>query len=88
MRRFVATLAVLATSLLLPASAALAAEDHGQGTLGSVSDKTVTYAGFIIIAAFPLVILLLSLLQGGLDRRKDRRKKAMKKLSADWRGGW
>jgi hypothetical protein len=87
MRRFVATLSIWAVALLLIAPAALA-EDFGEGTYGPVSDKGVTNAGFIVIAFFPLLILLLSLLQWRLEKRKERRKKATKKLSADWRGGW
>ena len=41
--------------------------------------------------AFPLLILLLSLLQWRLDKRKERRKMAHKRLAKDeaaWRGGW
>ena len=35
-----------------------------------------------------LAVLLLSLLQWKLEKRKDRRKAATKKLDADWHGGW
>jgi hypothetical protein len=87
MRRLVASLSITAVSLLLLAPAALA-EDHGMGTYGEANDKVVTNSGFIVIAFFPLLILLLSLLQWRLDKRKERRKKLTKKLSADWRGGW
>jgi hypothetical protein len=87
MRRLVATLSIWAVSLLLLAPAALAA-DHGEGTYGPVSDKAVTNAGFIVIAFFPLLVLLLSLLQWRLDKRKERRKQLAKKLRPDWRGGW
>ena len=38
---------------------------------GEVDDKTVTNAGFILIAFFPLFILLCSLLQWRLEKRKD-----------------
>jgi hypothetical protein len=55
-----------------------------------VSDKVTTDAGFILIAGFPLLILLLSLLQNHLDKRKYRRLKAAKarRARADTRGGW
>jgi hypothetical protein len=86
MRR--ATLALTALTLALLTSPALA-HDGGQGTLGEANDRVVTSAGFLVIAFIPTFIFLMSLLQYGLDRRKDRRKAAMKK-SADgtWPQGW
>jgi hypothetical protein len=78
--------------LALSAPVALAAEGHdgGQGTWGEADDKVVTYAGFLIIAGFPVLITILSLIQGGLERRKYRRLDAEKarKARADQRGGW
>jgi hypothetical protein len=75
--------------LALSAPAALA-NDGGEGTWGETNDKVVTDAGFIIIAGFPVLILLLSLLQGSLEKRKDRRLAAAKARRArvDQRGGW
>jgi hypothetical protein len=67
------------------------AHDGGEGTYGPANDKVVTNAGFILIAFFPLFILLMSLLQSSLDRRKERRKAAHKALAREervWRGGW
>jgi len=77
------------TFLLLSAPLALASDD-GQGTYGPADDKVVTNAGFILIGGIPLLLMLLSLLQGGLDKRKKRRLKAEKarKARADQRGGW
>jgi hypothetical protein len=90
MRRLVATSFSLVLFLALWAPAAFAAEvgnhDAGQGTYGEADDKVVTNAGFIIIIFFPLTILLLSLLQNALDKRKKRRKKALP--PSDWAGGW
>ena len=77
---------------LLSVAPALAAEgqDQGAGAYGEADDKVVTNAGFILIAGFPLLILLLSLLQNGLDKRKYRRQAAAKARRArvDERGGW
>ena len=44
---------------LLAAPIALAADGHdgGEGWYGETNDKVVTNAGFILIAAFPLLIL-------------------------------
>jgi len=88
MRRAVVTLTVLATSLLLLAPAAMAEQDHGLGTYGEANDKVITNAGFILIAFFPLLILVLSLVQWQLEKRKERRKAGRKKLASEWRGGW
>ena len=78
--------------LALGASAALAypGKDGGEGTWGLTNDRVVTAAGFIIIAGFPVLILLLSLLQNRLEKRKDRRLAAAKARRArvDTRGGW
>jgi hypothetical protein len=87
MRRLVATSATTLITFALLASTALAA-DHGQGTWGEVSDKTITNAGFLVIIFFPLLALVFSLIQWKLDSRKARRKAATKKLESDWHGGW
>ena len=66
------------------------AHDGGQGTYGEADDKVSTNAGFIVIGFFPLFILLMSLLQWRLDKRKYARKAAAKRRAgaAEWRGGW
>ena len=78
--------------LALTAPAALAApgQDQGSGWYVPADDKVVTNVGFILIAGFPLLIMLLSLLQGGLEKRKNRRLAAAKarRSRADTRGGW
>jgi hypothetical protein len=86
-------IALLTVSILaLWAPVALAAEgnDGGEGLYGPTNDKVTTYAGFILIAGFPLLVLILTLIQSALDRRKDRRLAAAKarKQRADMRGGW
>jgi hypothetical protein len=82
--------ALLATSLLLMTAPAALAHDGGEGWWGETNDRVVTNAGFILIAAFPTLILVVSLVQGRLERRKDARKAADKarKARADQRGGW
>ena len=71
------------------APAALAYND-GRGFYGATNDKVVTKAGFILIIFFPTFVLLMSLLQWRLDKRKDARKAAQKAHVGDarWRGGW
>jgi preprotein translocase subunit SecG len=77
---------------VLSAPLALAAEgnDGGEGLYGPTDDKVVTNTGFILIVGFPILILILTLIQSALERRKDRRTAAAKarKQRADLRGGW
>jgi hypothetical protein len=93
MIRFVLRTIVL-TGLLLALSApvALASEGHdgGEGLWGETNDKVITNAGFVLIAGIPLLVLVLTLIQTALDRRKDRRLAAAKARTArqDLRGGW
>ena len=89
MRRALHTLLLTAIVLALTAPVALA-HDGGEGWYGETNDKVVTNAGFIIIAAFPFMIFVFSMIMWVLDKRKDRRKKAAKARTAraDARGGW
>jgi len=94
MKRLRHLFAVCVTScllLLVLVPVALAdAPTGGTGTYGQADDKVVTKAGFIVIAFFPVLVLVLSLLQWRLDKRRDARKAARKRriASADWHGGW
>jgi hypothetical protein len=80
------------TLLALSAPVALASEGHdgGEGWWGETNDKVITNAGFIIIAGVPILILILTLIQSALERRKDRRLAAAKARRGrqDLRGGW
>ena len=89
MRRFAASLVSSVVLLGLLAPAALA-HDGGEGLWGETDDKVVTNVGFILIGAFPLLILFLSLLQNSLDKRKKARWKAQKGRARrpEWHGGW
>jgi hypothetical protein len=89
MRRVLSLLSLALLALVVLAPAALA-HDGGQGTYGEANDKVVTNAGFILIAFFPLFVLVMSMGQMALDRRKDRRKAAQKALAREdrVRGGW
>jgi hypothetical protein len=94
MIRFVLrTIVLTAVFVALIAPVALAAEeghDGGEGLWGETNDKVITNAGFFLIAFFPLFIFTMSMIQGTLDKRKDRRKAAEKarRARADQRGGW
>ncbi len=89
MRRLTTTLLLNITLLALFAPSALA-QASGEGSYGPVDDKTTTNTAFIVIAFFPLFVLLVSLLQWRLEKRKDAKKAAVKSAGGDarWRGGW
>jgi hypothetical protein len=83
-------LTMILFALIAPAALAQEGHDGGEGLWGETNDKVVTNAGFVLIAAFPLLVLVLSLIQWRLDKRKDRRLAAARarKARADMRGGW
>ena len=87
MRRLLASLAGFLVTAALLAPAALA-NDHGQGWWGETNDKVVTNAGFILIAAFPVFVTVMSLLQMRLDKRKKARIAAQKARAVRQRNGW
>ena len=81
------TVAVVALALAAPA---LATNHSGEGWFGETNDVNVTNAMFLTILFFPTVIILFSLLQWWLEKRKHARMRAAKRraANADWRGGW
>lgn len=55
-------------------AAPLVLADNGVGLAGPVTDKTVTFFCFGVIAFFAILVVLLSLIQGRLERRKEERR--------------
>ena len=88
--RILSVLASVLTASLLLAPAALATAHSGEGWYGETTDRTITYAMYLVIIFFPTVIIVLSLIQWRLDRRKHHRLASARRraASADWRGGW
>ena len=89
-RRLIAAFALFSATLLALAPTALAAANDGQGWYGETNDKVITNAMFLVIIFFPTIILILSLIQWRLEKRKHARLAAAKRraANADWRGGW
>jgi hypothetical protein len=83
-------LTIFLGTLLTSAPAALAHANGGQGWYGESNDLQVTNVMFAMIAFFPTVIVVFSLIQWRLDKRRHAREDAVKarEASADWRGGW
>ncbi|MDQ6607651.1 MAG: hypothetical protein M3Z06_14035 [Actinomycetota bacterium] len=88
--RIMTALLVFAITMLTIAPAAFARADGGQGAYGESNDKVITNAMFLVIAFFPAVIVVLTLIQWRLDKRKHAKVDAASRraASADWRGGW
>ena len=58
--------------MLLAAPLALA--ENGVGLAGPTDDKTVTFFCFGVIAFFAILVIVLSIVQGRLEARKERRR--------------
>lgn len=69
------TLAALLSTwalMLVLAPAALASE--GVGLAGPVTDKTITFFCFGVIGFFAALVIVLSLIQNKLEKRKEQRR--------------
>ena len=64
--------ALTAFALLVLAPAAMAAD--GVGLAGRVDDKFITFFCFGVIAFFAIFVTVMSLIQGRLDAKKERRR--------------
>jgi uncharacterized membrane protein YphA (DoxX/SURF4 family) len=88
--RIITALLLAAIALLAFAAPALAAAHSGEGWFGETNDVNITNAMFLAIIFFPTIIIIFSLIQWRLDKRKHTRLRAAKRraANADWRGGW
>ena len=77
--RIVAFSCLIALVLVVAAPAAFAAD--GVGLAGRTDDKTITFFCFGVIAFFPILVITLSLIQGHLEKRKERRRYDLDRLS-------
>ena len=68
----VASLGALMSLMLVSAPAAFAEE--GVGLAGPTTDKTVTFFCFGVIFFFAALVIVLSLIQNKLEKRKDQRR--------------
>jgi len=65
--------------MLLAAPLALA--ENGVGLAGPTTDKTVTFFCFGVIAFFAVLVIVLSLIQGRLEARKEQRRYDLQRLN-------
>jgi preprotein translocase subunit SecG len=76
--RIAAALLAALTTLLLVVPAAFA--ENGEGLAGRTTDKTVTFFCFVVIAFFAALVIVLSLIQGRLEKRKEMRHQTLNRL--------
>jgi putative copper export protein len=73
-RRLRLTAAICAALTLLLVAAPLALAEDGVGLAGPTTDQTVTFFCFGVIAFFAILVIVMSLIQGKLEKRKERRR--------------
>ena len=67
------------TLLLVTAPAAPA--ENGVGLAGPTTDKMVTFFCFGVIAFFAILVIVLSLVQGRLEKRKEMRRSDLQRFN-------
>ena len=77
-RTLIALLSILA---LMGVAAPAAMAENGVGLAGPTTDKTVTFFCFGVIAFFAILPVVLSLIQGKLEKRKERRRMDLERFS-------
>jgi hypothetical protein len=78
-KRTVATLAAVLATMLVAAPAALA--EGGVGLAGPTTDKTVTFFCFGVIIFFAALVIVMSVIQGKLEKRKDQRRSDLQRFN-------
>jgi ABC-type uncharacterized transport system permease subunit len=80
--RLLAPIIVIATSLVLAAPAF--AGDNGEGLAGETDDRVVTFASLGVVIFFAAFVILMSVLQGRLEKRKEERKAVELRKRVGW----
>jgi hypothetical protein len=86
MRRIATTLPLSIVSLLLMAGPALAIEgnDNGEGLVGETDDKIITFFSLGVVIFFVALVIVGSVIQGQLEKRKQARKAAHLRSRTGW----
>ena len=80
-RRLIAAAVVVLSQLLL---AAPALARNGEGLAGETNDKVITIFCLGLVMFFTLVVIVGTLIQSSLDRRKEARKAARMRQRIGW----
>jgi uncharacterized BrkB/YihY/UPF0761 family membrane protein len=75
-----ATFLFIAALTTMLVAAPMAFAENGEGLLGKADDKTVTFFCFGVMAFFVILVIGMSLIQGALERRKERRRYDIERL--------
>jgi hypothetical protein len=78
-KRTSAALLLIWAAMLVLAPAALA--DNGVGLAGPTDDKTVTFFCFGVIGFFAILVIVMSVIQGKLEKRKEVRRQDLQRYS-------
>ncbi|MEA2451149.1 MAG: hypothetical protein QOG63_3081 [Thermoleophilaceae bacterium] len=86
-RTSIALLIATVSSLVLPALATAAGysgSDAGEGLAGETNDKVVTFFSLGVLGFFILTIVVGTIIQSSLEKRKDAAKKAKMRQRVGW----
>ena len=75
--------ALTAALMMMLVSAPVALAENGVGLAGPTTDKTVTFFCFGVIGFFAILVIVLSLVQGRLEKRKEQRRYAPRAPTAN-----
>jgi hypothetical protein len=74
----------LSLALLLLLTSPAFAHDNGEGLVGETDDKLVTFAGLAVVGFFTVFVIVATLAQQALERRKEHRKAARLRQRTGW----
>jgi hypothetical protein len=80
--RLVTAIVALGSWLVLTAPAF--AGDNGEGVVGETDDKIITFFSLGLCGFFVLLVVVLSIVQAWLDRRKEERKATDLRRRVGW----
>jgi hypothetical protein len=75
---------VLALALWLVPAATAFAGDNGEGLWGETDDRVITFFSLGVVIFFALFVVVMSWLQGALERRKEQRKAVELRKRVGW----
>jgi hypothetical protein len=81
LRSLIAFFSAVLASLALPAIAAAAA---GEGLAGELNDRVITFFSLGVLVFFVLVIVIGTMIQTSMEKKKDAEKKAKMRQRVGW----